>query len=176
MQPDWKKIPESEKFSPCGAARWRRKQTGDGSYGRLTRYYERNCRKVGSHAWDLRLYCGINALPTARGSSSAVERKLPKLDVAGSIPVSRSILLWFRFLYVYRIQDYFFTRSTVFPFHGEPAWGRNGHFFPIAGMDAGCFSKAILMEGEFGHPGARGEWTRKRDAKETGLPFHPSKS
>jgi hypothetical protein len=27
-----------------------------------------------------------------RGSSSAVERELPKLDVAGSIPVSRSIL------------------------------------------------------------------------------------
>jgi hypothetical protein len=28
---------------------------------------------------------------TASGSSSAVERQLPKLDVAGSIPVSRSI-------------------------------------------------------------------------------------
>ena len=27
------------------------------------------------------------------GSSSGVERKLPKLDVAGSIPVSRSIIL-----------------------------------------------------------------------------------
>ena len=27
------------------------------------------------------------------GSSSAVERQLPKLDVAGSIPVSRSIIL-----------------------------------------------------------------------------------
>ena len=27
------------------------------------------------------------------GSSSAVERQLPKLDVAGSIPVSRSIFL-----------------------------------------------------------------------------------
>jgi hypothetical protein len=26
------------------------------------------------------------------GSSSAVERQLPKLDVAGSIPVSRSII------------------------------------------------------------------------------------
>jgi hypothetical protein len=35
---------------------------------------------------------GNLALPTeASGSSSAVERQLPKLDVAGSIPVSRSI-------------------------------------------------------------------------------------
>ena len=31
------------------------------------------------------------------GSSSAVERQLPKLDVAGSIPVSRSILFLFVF-------------------------------------------------------------------------------
>ena len=30
--------------------------------------------------------------PFQSGSSSGVERKLPKLDVAGSIPVSRSIL------------------------------------------------------------------------------------
>ena len=28
----------------------------------------------------------------SRGSSSVVERKLPKLDAAGSIPVSRSII------------------------------------------------------------------------------------
>jgi hypothetical protein len=30
--------------------------------------------------------------PVLSGSSSAVERQLPKLDVTGSIPVSRSIL------------------------------------------------------------------------------------
>ncbi len=38
----------------------------------------------------------IGASPTLcakiSGSSSGVERKLPKLDVAGSIPVSRSII------------------------------------------------------------------------------------
>jgi hypothetical protein len=34
---------------------------------------------------------GICPLKPASGSSSAVERQLPKLDVAGSIPVSRSI-------------------------------------------------------------------------------------
>jgi hypothetical protein len=32
----------------------------------------------------------LTSLPVS-GSSSAVERQLPKLDVAGSIPVSRSI-------------------------------------------------------------------------------------
>ena len=31
------------------------------------------------------------SLTSLSGSSSAVERQLPKLDVAGSIPVSRSI-------------------------------------------------------------------------------------
>jgi hypothetical protein len=37
----------------------------------------------------LECYCNYVALS---GSSSAVERQLPKLDVAGSIPVSRSNL------------------------------------------------------------------------------------
>jgi hypothetical protein len=36
-----------------------------------------------------------NLIPLASGSSSAVERQLPKLDVAGSIPVSRSKVLSF---------------------------------------------------------------------------------
>ena len=55
----------------------------------------RQCgRKPGSndHWTDV----GTGVLPSLcdrfRGSSSAVERQLPKLDVAGSIPVSRSIL------------------------------------------------------------------------------------
>jgi hypothetical protein len=34
----------------------------------------------------------LKAFRSVSGSSSAVERQLPKLDVAGSIPVSRSIL------------------------------------------------------------------------------------
>jgi hypothetical protein len=37
--------------------------------------------------------CGNMGEATLGGSSSAVERQLPKLDVAGSIPVSRSISL-----------------------------------------------------------------------------------
>jgi steroid delta-isomerase-like uncharacterized protein len=37
--------------------------------------------------------CGNMGKATLGGSSSAVERQLPKLDVAGSIPVSRSISL-----------------------------------------------------------------------------------
>ena len=37
------------------------------------------------------LYNEGEVVPELSGSSSAVERQLPKLDVAGSIPVSRSI-------------------------------------------------------------------------------------
>jgi hypothetical protein len=36
--------------------------------------------------------CYHSLADVSSGSSSAVERQLPKLDVAGSIPVSRSIL------------------------------------------------------------------------------------
>jgi hypothetical protein len=36
-------------------------------------------------------HCLWGIIITLSGSSSAVERQLPKLDVAGSIPVSRSI-------------------------------------------------------------------------------------
>jgi hypothetical protein len=31
--------------------------------------------------------------PVARGRSSVVERKLPKLDVVGSIPIARSTII-----------------------------------------------------------------------------------
>ena len=37
--------------------------------------------------------CYHSLAAVSSGSSSAVERQLPKLDVAGSIPVSRSIFL-----------------------------------------------------------------------------------
>jgi hypothetical protein len=40
---------------------------------------------------ELWCYHGVTAVLS--GSSSAVERQLPKLDVAGSIPVSRSIYI-----------------------------------------------------------------------------------
>ena len=38
------------------------------------------------------MVCYHSLATVLSGSSSAVERQLPKLDVAGSIPVSRSIL------------------------------------------------------------------------------------
>src|SRR6185437_14399083 len=38
------------------------------------------------------LWCYHELTADLSGSSSAVERQLPKLDVAGSIPVSRSML------------------------------------------------------------------------------------
>src|SRR5438105_269261 len=53
--------------------------------------------------------CGKSKLfammKTLSGSSSAVERQLPKLDVAGSIPVSRSIsqLSGFRLTAIWRL-------------------------------------------------------------------------
>ena len=40
---------------------------------------------------DTKIYECINLLILKGGSSSVVERQLPKLNVAGSIPVSRSI-------------------------------------------------------------------------------------
>ena len=52
------------------------------------------------------------ALPYRKisGSSSGVERKLPKLDVAGSIPVSRSTI---RLANVGRADFYFFLGIAV---------------------------------------------------------------
>ena len=43
-----------------------------------------------------KLWCYHELAAVLSGSSSAVERQLPKLDVAGSIPVSRSIYFPFR--------------------------------------------------------------------------------
>jgi hypothetical protein len=57
---------------------------GCNSVLKFARISRANCRKVGGG-------CNLALLTEVSGSSSAVERQLPKLDVAGSIPVSRSI-------------------------------------------------------------------------------------
>ncbi len=41
------------------------------------------------------LWCYHELAAVLGGSSSAVERQLPKLDATGSIPVSRSIFIFF---------------------------------------------------------------------------------
>ena len=46
----------------------------------------------------MQLLCYHDSVTLKSGSSSAVERQLPKLDVAGSIPVSRSICSVLSFL------------------------------------------------------------------------------
>jgi hypothetical protein len=51
----------------------------------------KTARLFGSRRSTRRLYVSF-ILSLLSGSSSAVERQLPKLDVAGSIPVSRSIV------------------------------------------------------------------------------------
>jgi hypothetical protein len=48
-------------------------------WGSVSLFYNHHENMLGQHS-------------PVSGSSSAVERQLPKLDVAGSIPVSRSIL------------------------------------------------------------------------------------
>jgi len=48
-------------------------------------------RRVLDFGWFLRDAIQTGPALSVSGSSSAVERQLPKLDVAGSIPVSRSI-------------------------------------------------------------------------------------
>jgi hypothetical protein len=40
--------------------------------------------------WGALHHSNCNSAPAASGSSSVAERQLPKLNVAGSIPVSRS--------------------------------------------------------------------------------------
>jgi hypothetical protein len=60
------------------------------------------------------------------GSSSAVERQLPKLDVAGSIPVSRSNIWTFTHRQKTWLRGAFFRissqqiLSTVLPIHASP--------------------------------------------------------
>ena len=53
--------------------------------------YEDAARKANAGAAALSWIERNGNLTKSSGSSSAVERQLPKLDVAGSIPVSRSI-------------------------------------------------------------------------------------
>src|SRR5271169_4736958 len=58
--------------------------------------YEEYARKANAGCVASGTLSGIDqngSLAKLSGSSSAVERQLPKLDVAGSIPVSRSINL-----------------------------------------------------------------------------------
>jgi hypothetical protein len=70
--------------TPSGSCRLHRKWCG------YRCGYKRHCN---DHGQSSELWCYHELTAGLSGSSSAVERQLPKLDVAGSIPVSRSILL-----------------------------------------------------------------------------------